>query len=331
MVAMTGALVWSVFQWMMTTVANNAHLLLPIAIALILLKLLSARAWRQRWLPWLLRLVAVGMLSYVIAFGYIWLYQAHFLYKPTHVLQTTPASHKLDFEEVWIPVNADTKHPQQLHSWWIPQPENHLGTLIFFHGAGLNIGYNVSQANWFRWLGLDVLLVEYRGYGLSEGDFPTEATLYEDAEAALAYLTTVREIPTEEIMLYGHSLGGAIAINLATHHPALAGLIVHNSFTSMLEMTSFSNIARWFPVKLILNQRFESLEKVQQLKMPKLFIHAIGDPRIPVGMGKRLYAAAPEPKDLILMDLDNHENAAGVYKSEAHLDKLKQFAVAALQ
>ncbi len=331
MVAMAGSFLGSVFQWMSTAVAGNAHLLLPIAIALILLKLLSSRASRQRFLPWLLRLLAAGAVLYAIAFGYIWLYQSHFLYKPTHVLQTTPASHKLDFEEVWIPVNADTKRPQQLHSWWIPQPKNHLGTLLFFHGAGLNIGYNVSQANWFRWLGLDVLLVEYRGYGLSEGDFPTEASLYEDAEAALAYLTTEREIPTEEIMLYGHSLGGAIAINLAIHHPELAGLIVHNSFTSMVEMASFSNIARWFPVQLMLNQRFESLEKVRQLKMPKLFIHAIGDPRIPVYMGKRLYAAAPEPKELILMNLNNHENAAGVYKSKAHLDKLKQFAMAALQ
>lgn len=307
MVAMAGSFLGSVFQWMSTAVADNAHLLLPIAIALILWKLLSSRAWRQRCLPWLLRLLAVGAIGYAIAFGYIWLYQSHFLYGPTHVLQTTPASHKLDFEEVWIPVNADTKRPQQLHSWWIPQPKNHLGTLIFFHGAGLNIGYNVSQANWFRWLGLDVLLVEYRGYGLSEGDFPTEASLYEDAEAALAYLTTEREIPTGEIMLYGHSLGGAIAINLAIHHPELAGLIVHNSFTSMVEMASFSNIARWFPVQLMLNQRFESLEKVRQLKMPKLFIHAIGDPKIPVYMGKRLYAEAPEPKELILMNLNNLE------------------------
>ena len=308
-----------------------APVVLSIFAAYVLSKLLSGRPWRQHWQPWLGRLLTVGVISYLVAFGLIWFYQPRFLYKPTHVLQTTPDSHHLKYEEVWIPANAAAKQPTFLHSWWIPQLKNHLGSLIYFHGAGLNIGYNVSQANWFRWLGLDVLLVEYRGYGLSEGDFPTEASLYEDAEAALAYLTEVRGIPAEEIVLYGHSLGGAIAINLATHHPDLAGLIVHNSFTSMAEMVAFSNLAHWFPVQSMLNQRFESLQKVRHLKLPTLFIHATGDPKIPVEMGQRLYEAAPSPKTLILVDIDNHENASGVYKSQAHLDKIKQFSMTALQ
>ena len=302
-----------------------------LSIVGVVLRLLPQRTRYKRWRLWFHKICIVGIISYLISLGLIWAYQPRLMYKPTHTLQTTPESHKLTYEEIWIPASTADEPPISLHSWWIPQPKNHIGTINYIHGEGLNIGKNVSQSNWLQWKGQDVLLVEYRGYGLSEGSFPTEASFYADAEAALNYLTKAREIPADEILLYGHSLGGAIAINLAFHHPELAGLIVHNSFTAMSEMIERSNIANWFPVQANLNQQFESLKKVQQLNMPKLYIHATGDPKIPVNMGKRLHAAAPKPKQLILIDLDNHENASGVYKSQAHLDKLKQFAITAVQ
>ena len=304
---------------------------LALSIIWVIFRLLPQQTKYKRWRLRFHRLCSIGLIAYLISFCLIWTYQPHLMYKPTHTLQTTPDSHKLAYEEVWIPASTADEPSKLLHSWWIPQPKNHIGTIIYFHGAGLNIGYNVSQANWFHWIGLDVLLVEYRGYGRSEGNFPTEASFYADAEAALNYLTQAREIPADKILLYGHSLGGAIAINLAVHHPELAGLIVHNSFTAMSEMIERSKLAQWFPVQAILNQRFESLQKVKQLKIPTLFIHATGDPKIPVSMSKRLHAATPEPKELILIDLDNHENASGVYKSQAHLNALKQFAIAAVQ
>ncbi|MEL6813997.1 MAG: alpha/beta fold hydrolase [Cyanobacteria bacterium J06598_3] len=287
----------------------------------------------------------LAVIAYSLSLGLIWANQPKLLYKPTHVLQNTPADHNLDFQEHWIPVQRCVKHPDVLHSWWLRQPkniepQNHLGTLLYFHGAGLNIGYNVAQAHWMQKLGFNVLVVEYRGYGLSDqvnshpgedGDFPTERTFYEDAEAALRYLKTTWDIPDKEIFVYGHSLGGAIGINLAVHHPDLAGLIVQNTFTTMADVVARSAYAGWFPVSAILNQHFPSLQRVRDLKMPLLFIHATGDRKIPVEMGEQLYAAAPEPKTLLLVNSDVHHNAAAVYKSAAHLSQIRQFAEASLR
>ncbi len=201
---------------------------------------------------------------------------------------------------------------------------------IYFHGAGLNIGFNVTQAFWLRQLGFNVLLLEYRGYGLSGRRFPTEASLYQDAETALTYLVQERQIEESTIYAYGHSLGGAIAIHLASHHPNLAGVIVHNSFTSMAEMVARSNYARWFPVQWMLTQRFDSLQKVSQLQIPMLFIHAKGDPVIPVEMGKQLFTAALSAcKELVLVDTNVHNNAAAIYKDARHLVRVKLFTMRA--
>ncbi|MEM9980814.1 MAG: alpha/beta hydrolase, partial [Cyanobacteria bacterium P01_D01_bin.2] len=135
----------------------------------------------------------------------------------------------------------------------------------------------------------------------------------------------------DEIFVYGHSLGGAIAIDLASKHPNLAGLIVQNSFTTMSEMVTRSHYAQWFPVRWILNQRFDSLQKVRDLEVPLFITHTTGDPLIPVEMGKRLYKAArSRPKELILVDAKTHHNVGAEFKSPEYLAKLKRFAVQAL-
>ncbi|MEO1402955.1 MAG: alpha/beta hydrolase [Cyanobacteria bacterium J06635_1] len=316
---------------LLATLANTNHLWVPIIAVFITLKLITQRRFRHCWGRRLKGWAIAGLIAYLIAFGLIWAMQPRLLFKPTQTLQTTPESHNLRYEEIWLPANADAKQPEHLHSWWIPQPKNHIGTLIYFHGANLNIGFNVTQAYWLRKLGFDILLVEYRGYGLSEGDFPTEKTFYEDAEVALAYLTRQRGIDPGEILVYGHSLGGAIAIDLASNHPNLAGVIVQNSFTSMAEMVARSNYAQWFPVRWILNQRFESLQKVRSLEVPLLISHTTGDPLIPVEMGKRLYKAArSQPKELILVDAKTHHNTGAEFKDPDYLAKIQRFATEAL-
>ena len=313
---------------LLSSIHHTNHVWLPIIVAFIVIKLVFQRRFRRRWGKLIGRLTALGVAAYLLIFALIWVQQPRLLYKPSHVLQTTPASHNLNYEEVWIPANAQSQ--EHLHSWWLPKEKNRMGTLIYFHGAGLNIGYNVTQVHWLRQLGFDVLLVEYRGYGLSEGGFPTEQSFYEDAEAALTYVTQERRIATDEILVYGHSLGGAIAIDLATKHPDLAGIIVQNSFTSMAEMVARSTYARWFPVQAILHQRFESIQKVRQLQTPILLIHTTGDPMIPSHMSQRLYKAAHTPKELILVKSKVHHNAGAEFKTTEHLNKVKTFAIKAL-
>ncbi|MEL6159700.1 MAG: alpha/beta fold hydrolase [Cyanobacteria bacterium J06554_11] len=303
--------------------------LLAIAIFLTL-KLCLNRRFRQRWAHLTKRLMVATLLAYGLACTILWVMQPRLIYHPTHSLQTTPASHNLSYEDIWIPAKASQPNAEKLHSWWIPHTKHPIGTLIYFHGAGLNIGFNVTQAFWLRQLGFNLLLVEYRGYGLSDGRFPTEASLYQDAETALKYVTQVRDIPEKSVFLYGHSLGGAIAIDLASKHPHLAGLIVHNSFTSMAEMVSRSRYAQWFPVRWLLTQRFDSLKKVNQLKVPMLLVHAKGDPLIPVEMGQQLFQKAHSPrKELVLVDTNVHHNAAAIYKDARHLVRVKLFAMGA--
>ena len=313
-------------------IGGAAGMWLSVVVLFISLRLLLRGRFRRGWRRQLkkLRKWAIALLLlYTCILGFLWTIQPRLLYFPSHIVPATPASHNIRYENVWIPATP-TRYPEHLHSWWIPHPQGPIGTLIYFHGADRNIGFNVDQAYWLKQLGFNVLLVEYHGYGLSEGHFPTEASLYEDAEAALTYLTQARGISAEEIFVYGHSLGGAIAINLATHHPDLAGLIIQNSFTSIADMVRRFRYAHAIPMQWLLNQRFESLQKASSLRVPILLIHAKGDPLVPVTMAEQLYRAVHSFKDLVLVESNVHDNAAAQYKDIRYLIKIQTFALKAL-
>ena len=327
--AATGTALTAIAEQLRLAAVRTAHLWLPMAIALISLKLMGRRRFRQRWGRWLRWSAIVLICPYLLILAVLWVMQPRLLYHPSQVLQTTPAAYDIQYEDVWMPVEA-ARHPEHLHGWWLPHPKNSVGTLIYLHGADLNIGFNVAQAYWLRQLGFNVLLAEYRGYGWSEGSFPSETALYEDAEAALDYLVRAQGIQAGEIFVYGHSLGGAIAIDLATRHPDLAGIIVQNSFTSMADMVMRFDYSRWLPVRWIVHQRFESLQKVSQLQVPLLLIHATGDPLIPKTMGERLYQAARSFKELVLVESNVHHNADSQYKDARYLIKIQTFALRAL-
>ena len=197
-----------------------------------------------------------------------------------------------------------------MHGWWIPASKPNAQVLLYLHGNGINIGANVAHANRFHRLGFSVLLPDYRGYGRSEGRFPTEASVYQDAAVAWDYLVQERKIQPEQIFLYGHSLGGAVAIDLAVKHPDAAGLIVESSFTSIRDIVDYQSIYRIFPIDLILNQRFDSIRKVRSLALPVLFIHGTADLRVPATMSQQLYEAAPQPKQLVLIPDAGHNDTA---------------------
>jgi len=173
-----------------------------------------------------------------------------------------------------------------------------------------------------------VLLVDYRGFGKSSGGQPSEAKVFEDAEVTWHYLVEQGHIAPRRLFIYGHSLGGAIAIDLAAHHPDAAGLIVESTFTSMLEMGQLNY--GYLPVSLLLNQRFESLSKMDKLKMPVLIIHGTWDNLVPVEMAKRLYAATLAPKFMTLIEGGGHNNSGSIgwveYRDalSAFIDKYSQ-------
>ncbi len=175
-------------------------------------------------------------------------------------------------------------------------PAVNAGWTLYFHGASGNIGtagYNEAWAR-FRDLGLGVLAVDYRGYGGSTGE-PSEAGFYRDADAAYAYLTNDLGVPPPRIIIYGYSLGSAVAIDLATRVPA-AGLVVEGALLSV--PIRGAELYPYLPVAWLARNRFASVDKIGRVQMPKLFIHARGDADVPIAHGRRLFDLAAAPKTL---------------------------------
>lgn len=260
-------------------------------------------------LVWVGVVAATAYLSICI---FLFLQQNRFIFFPSPVIEKTPEFFRLSYEEVWLPVPAKSGKVERIHGWWIGSNQPNAKVLLYLHGNGINIGANIAHAYRLHQMGFSILLIDYRGYGRSEGVFPGESRVYEDAETAWNYLVYQRQIPPSQIFIYGHSLGGAVAIDLAVKHPNAAGLIVECSFTSIQNVIAYRNNFWMFPVNLILTQRFDSIKKVPNLKMPVLFIHGTADVIVPAFMSQALYAAAPEPKKLVLVPDAGHNNVAEV-------------------
>lgn len=254
----------------------------------------------------------------VLALGYggacwfLYQRQQRLIFFPSAFLEATPASYDLPYNNVWIPVTSPESQPEQIHGWWIPSDRQEAPVMLYLHGNGDNISTNLSKVAWFHHLGFSVLMVDYRGYGISEGKFPSESQVYEDAEAAWYYLIRDMAIDPDQIFVFGHSLGGAIAIELATRHPDMVGLIVEGSFTSLLDMSNRTKNFGIFPIDRILTQRFDSIRKVRSLTMPILYIHGIKDEVVPADMSQTLYEATQAPSDLLMVPDAGHEDVAEV-------------------
>jgi hypothetical protein len=231
---------------------------------------------------------------------------------PRREIKKTPANVQLSYSDIYISVKNTNGEAERIHSWWIPAQNASGKTLLYLHGSAINIGANVNAARRLHHLGLNVFIVSYRGYGLSEGDFPSENQLYADAEASWNYLVDEKGIKPHNIFIYGHSIGGAVAIDLAVRHPNAAGLIAEATFTSIIDVARLNTKYRFFPLDLIVHQRFDSLNKVAHLRMPALYIHGTNDDLIPYEMSRSLYARTPDPKSLELIPGGGHNDSATV-------------------
>lgn len=280
----------------------------------------------QLLFPFLIYLGVVVAIIYFAVCIFLFLKQTRFIFFPSSVIDTTPDFYNLRYEDVWLPVSAKSGKVEQIHGWWIGANQPNGKVLLYLHGNSVNIGANVTRAHWFHQLGFSVLLIDYRGYGRSEGAFPSESQVYQDAATAWDYLVYQQQIPPSQIFIYGHSLGGAVAIDLALKHPNAAGLVVESSFTSIRKVLAYRNNFRMFPVDMILKQHFDSIRKVPNLKIPVLFIHGTDDIIVPAFMSQELYAAAPEPKKLILIPGAAHNNVAQVAPS-VYLEAVRSFVI----
>lgn len=201
----------------------------------------------------------------------------------------------------------------KLHAWWAPAAEARAPAVLYLHGARWNLTGSVARIDRWRQLGFSVLAVDYRGFGQSSDVSPTEEYAYEDAEAAWAYLAKLA--PDRQRFIVGHSLGGAIGAELARRRPEAAGLVLEATFTSVRDMVAHSAWS-FLPVELILTQNFDTLSKVQQLRMPVLITHGTRDSIVPFEMGEKLYRAVQAPKRFIRVEGGSHHNLSYAAFSE---------------
>jgi alpha-beta hydrolase superfamily lysophospholipase len=209
------------------------------------------------------------------------------------------------FDEHWIPLS---ENGHKLHAWWLKSDKPDAPVVLYLHGARWNLTGSVTRIDRWRQLGFSVFAVDYRGFGKSSDVAPTEAYAYEDAEAAWDYLAKLA--PGKRRFIVGHSLGGAIAVELARRRPEASGLVLEATFTSVSDMIDQSAWG-FLPVGLILTQKFDTLSKIADVKMPVLVTHGTRDSIVPFAMGERLYAAVHAPKRFIKVEGAGHHNLSG--------------------
>jgi fermentation-respiration switch protein FrsA (DUF1100 family) len=249
-------------------------------------------------------LFAGTAICYVLLSAAIWYAQTKILFHPSSLVNATPAGSGVKFTEVTLPFKGD-----KLSGWWVPSEEPGARTLLYLHGNAGNVAVNVDQVLRLRSTGLNVFIIDYRGYGHSSGGPPRAKLLCEDGERAWNYLVAERNVPPAHIAIYGHSMGGSVAIDLASRHPDAGALITEGTLTSIIDRAQ-GTWAAYLPLRLIITERFDSLSKIRSIRVPKLILQGEADTMVPPVMAQRLYDAAPEPKQIALIPGGGHENSA---------------------
>jgi fermentation-respiration switch protein FrsA (DUF1100 family) len=244
----------------------------------------------MRWLAVVLGWAAAVYLGLAL---YLYVFQARYVYfpdLPSRQVDATPADIGLAFEAVRLA----TADGETLAGWFIPAPAAR-GTLLYLHGNGGNIGHRLDQIAVFHRLGLNIFIIDYRGYGASSGE-PSENGTYQDALAAWNYLTQKKHLRPERIVLFGESLGGSIAAWLAARHAA-AGLVLYASFTSVPEIAQA--LYPMFPASRLSRYRYDTRAALSKVNCPVLILHSVEDEIIPFSHGHALHEAARGPKRLV--------------------------------
>jgi len=267
----------------------------------------------QNLLYWLL----VAALCYGAIALYLFIMQPRLLYYPDmpgRELEATPADVGLAYETV----SLHTSDGVQLHAWFIPV-EHPRATVLFCHGNAGNISHRLDSIRLLHSLGLQVLIFDYRGYGRSAGR-PSEKGSYRDVDAAWRYLLDVRGLQEDGIILFGRSLGAAVAADLASRSRP-AAVILESAFTSVPDMAA--GIYPWLPVRLLSRYRYDNLGKMALISAPLLLVHSRQDEIIPFAHGERLFEQAREPKQFL--EINGGHNDAFLTSRKAYTQGLEAF------
>ena len=226
--------------------------------------------------------------AYCVLCLLLFFFQSRLIYFPQIGREdfVTPQQAGVDYQEVRINAAGE-----ELHGWFVPAPQAR-GVVLFFHGNAGNISHRLDYLRMFRKLGFSILIFDYRGFGKSSGE-PSEIGTYQDAEAAWNYLVETRRVAPSSIVLFGESLGGAVAAYLAARVKPRA-LILTSTFTSLPELGA--KLYPLFPVRLLSRFKYDTREYLRRVSCPVLIVHSRDDEIVPFAQGEALYSAAHEPK-----------------------------------
>ena len=267
------------------------------------LKRFFVNLWRDAGAGWRLARVAALLAAAVLAL--VLMFESKFIYFPAKYPQgdwrvreprAVEGRVSARVEDVWLTAADGVR----LHAWHASPVVGRGGaleavetdrTLLYLHGNAGNVSHRYEIIERFASLPANVLALDYRGYGRSDGA-PSEAGLYADARAAFDHLTTTRGVPANRVVIYGESLGGAVAVDLASKAEP-CGLVVQSSFTSIADMAA--EVMPFVP-RFLVRTKMDSLEKIGRVRSPVLVVHSPADEVVPYRLGRRLYDAAPGPK-----------------------------------
>lgn len=261
---------------------------------------------------------ALGMLA--AAYGgfalLLTIFQSHLVFYPGtgREVVATPGQIGLSYEDIHLKTSGGI----DLHGWYIPSPQPR-GTVLFLHGNAGNISHRLDSVRMFHHLGYSTLIFDYRGYGNS-GGAPTEQGTYLDAEAAWRYLAEQRHIPSCSIVLFGESLGGAVAAWLAARQKP-AALVIASGFTSVPDLGQ--QLYPYFPVRWLARIHYDTREYLRNVAAPVLIAHSPADDIIPFEHGRALFAAANPPKQFL--ELAGGHNDGFIFMREAWVAILGDF------
>ncbi|MEX2175682.1 MAG: alpha/beta hydrolase [Pirellulaceae bacterium] len=236
------------------------------------------------------------------------------------LLYPAPKYPQGDWEGAGVPhedVYFDSADGTRLHGWYVEHPQPR-AVVLYAHGNGEHVAYLGPYLKQLRdELRISIFAFDYRGYGRSEGS-PLERGILEDAQAAQLWLAKRTGCQPNELVLMGRSLGGAVAVDLAASGGA-RGLVLQNTFTSLPDAAA--RLYPWVPVRWLMRNRYDSLAKIGRYNGPVLFSHGTADELVPYELGRRLYDAAPGPKEFFVIERGGHNQA----EPRAYYEALDRF------
>jgi fermentation-respiration switch protein FrsA (DUF1100 family) len=261
---------------------------------------------------WLITTFFVALVLFAVMPGNL---ERYLIYFPTRDLEGDPSGIHLPYRDISMRAEDGVR----LHGWFIPHRDAHL-TLLVFHGNAGNISHRLPWIELLHPLRANICIIDYRGYGKSDGR-PFEQGLYMDGDAAYSWWLAHRAAPDEKLVLLGESLGGAVAVDVASRRE-VSGLILQSTFTSAKDMAK-----TLFPLGLLrplAGIQFDSAAKIGRVHCPKLIIHGNRDEIVPFRLGKAIYEIAPEPKEFFEVPGAGHNDLIWV-AGTGYLEMLQAF------